>query len=96
MTSSIQVTSYETSRERFVGCYRDLSNPIAVEESNCSNYLAQRGNGVGCLNHEIKLEPGCEKEIIYILGTTPSKQTVKEKISSFLDPEQVEQEKRKV
>ncbi|ACL70723.1 GH36-type glycosyl hydrolase domain-containing protein [Halothermothrix orenii] len=93
MTSSIQVTSYETSRERFVGCYRDLSNPIAVEESNCSNYLAQRGNGVGCLNHEIKLEPGCEKEIIYILGTTPSKQTVKEKISSFLDPEQVEQEK---
>ncbi|MFP4662367.1 MAG: GH36-type glycosyl hydrolase domain-containing protein [Halanaerobiales bacterium] len=92
MTSNLPVDSFETSREKFIGKYHDLSNPLAVEEGVCASYEANRGNGVGVLNHNITLEPGEEKEIIYILGTTSDKEELKESIKEYLDPAKVQAE----
>ncbi len=91
MTSNLPVTSFETSRENFIGSYRDLSNPTAVEQGYCENYEARRGNGAGVLSHQLILEPGEEKEIIYLLGTTPDKERVKDKLV-YLNTDRVEEE----
>ena len=68
--SSLPPLGFDTDREVFVGSYRDLSNPIVVENGIPSNSQAARGNNVGVLCHEFSLEPGEEKEIVYILGVT--------------------------
>ncbi len=68
--SSLPPVGYDTDRETFVGNYRDLSHPLVVETGIPANSLAARGNNVGVLCHDIHLEPGEEKEIIYILGVT--------------------------
>ena len=92
MTSNLPVSSYDTSRESFVGPYRDLSCPIVVEQGSGTNYLAKRGNGVGILSHQISLEPGQQINIIYLLGTTEDKQQCKHMIKDFLNQEQVAKE----
>ena len=68
--SSLPALGFDTDREAFIGSYRDLSNPIVVENGNPSNTQAARGNNVGVLCHELSLNPGEEKEIVYILGVT--------------------------
>ena len=68
-TTNAKIHSFETDRDKYVGRYRSLANPICVEEGKCLNYLALRGNGVGGLCIELTLKPQEEKEIIFILGT---------------------------
>ncbi|MFW6035792.1 MAG: GH36-type glycosyl hydrolase domain-containing protein [Halothermotrichaceae bacterium] len=92
MTSSAEVDTFETSREKFIGKYRDLSNPAAVEQGYCENTEARRGNGVGVLNHNITLKPGEEKDIIYILGTTPDKSKLNNSIKKYFNVEKVKKE----
>lgn len=92
MTSSMPVSSFETSREAFIGSYRDLSNPVVVERGYCDNNEARRANGAGVLNNNITLEAGEEKEIIYLLGTTPDKDISKKEIGNFLKVDRVKRE----
>jgi cellobiose phosphorylase len=66
--SSLKPLGFDTDREVFVGNYRDLSNPIVVENGIPENSQARRGNNVGVLCHEFSLKPGEEIEIVYILG----------------------------
>ncbi|HSB67364.1 MAG TPA: glycosyl transferase [Anaerolineales bacterium] len=68
--SSVAPSGFETERETFIGSYRDLSNPWVVEIGTPTNSQAARGNNVGVLCHDIQLNPGEEKDIIYILGVT--------------------------
>ncbi|MFW6022316.1 MAG: GH36-type glycosyl hydrolase domain-containing protein [Halanaerobiaceae bacterium] len=92
MTSNEPVDSFETSRENFIGKYHDLSNPVVVENGFCENNEARRGNGAGVLNHDISLEPGEEKEIVYILGTTPDKENTRDEIKEYLSLDKVKSE----
>jgi len=73
-TTNAKIHSFDTDREKYIGPYRSLANPIVVEKGECSNYKAQRGNGVGGLCIEIALAPNEEKEIIFILGTVEKKE----------------------
>lgn len=91
MTASIPPHSFDTSRESFVGKYRDLANPQAIEQGCCSNSLAQRGNGVGAFCHKLELAAGAEAELIYALGTGLNKEQVKSGIPGLLAPEAVNQ-----
>ncbi|MFW6409678.1 MAG: GH36-type glycosyl hydrolase domain-containing protein [Halanaerobiales bacterium] len=83
MTSNLPATSFETSRNNFIGRYRDLSNPRQVETGICDNYEAKRGNGVGVLKHSITLRPGEEKDIIYYLGTSPEICSLDQKLKQY-------------
>ncbi len=96
MTSNLPVKSFETSRENFIGKYRDLSSPLTVEKGECENYEAHRGNGAGVLNHEIILKPGEEKQIVYYLGTVPEKKLLKNGINKFYKIEQIKSEFNKL
>lgn len=90
MTSDKPPHSFDTSRESFIGSYRDLANPFGVEQGMAANSLARRGNGVGVFCHKLSLKPGETKEIIYLLGTTPQKEDVIKNISKWLNPSEVE------
>ncbi len=84
--SSIVPTSFDTDREVFVGNYRDLSNPWVVESGETHNSLAARGNNVGVLCHEFRLQPGEEKVITYILGVTENPEQVPGLIARYQTP----------
>ncbi|MFW5985812.1 MAG: GH36-type glycosyl hydrolase domain-containing protein [Halanaerobiales bacterium] len=96
ITSDLPVNSYTTSREDFVGRYRELSNPLAVERGKCSNNETKRGNIVGALNHNLLLAPGEEKHIIYILGTLPEKNMLDDKVKKYLSIDNVKKELTKL
>lgn len=96
MTSNLPITSFETNRERFVGRYRDLSNPKEVEAGICDNHEAHRGNGVGVLHHRIQLKPGEQKEIIYYLGTTPRVKSLKNELNQYNDTKKISAELNKI
>ncbi len=87
--SSLQPQGFDTDREAFIGSYRDLSNPVVVQNGRPNNSLAARGNNVGVLCHDIRLNPGEEKEIIYILGVTEEPKQVPALIARFKRAENV-------
>ncbi|HPD19559.1 MAG TPA: glycosyl transferase, partial [Candidatus Goldiibacteriota bacterium] len=66
--SNTKVSSYDGLRQSFVGPYRGEANPIAVEKGRCSNSLACGWAPFGGLHVRVNLNPGKEKEIIFILG----------------------------
>jgi len=66
--SNTKVSSYDGVRQNFVGPYRGEANPIAVEKGRCSNSNACGWAPFGGLHVKVNLNPGKEKEIIFILG----------------------------
>ncbi|MBN1939329.1 MAG: glycosyl transferase family 36 [Candidatus Aminicenantes bacterium] len=62
------VSGFETLRERFLGPYRDESNPLGVETGALSSRETDYGNAVGALRTEIELAPGETKDVIFSLG----------------------------
>ncbi|MCX8094549.1 MAG: glycosyl transferase [Candidatus Goldbacteria bacterium] len=66
--SNTKVVSYDGVRQNFVGPYRGEANPIAVEKGRCSNSLACGWAPFGGLHVRVNLNPGKEKEVIFILG----------------------------
>ncbi|HHU51828.1 MAG TPA: glycosyl transferase [Firmicutes bacterium] len=88
-TANQPAHSFDTSRERFIGRYRDLSLPLAVENGECGNSLARRGNGVGALCHKFVLPPNGEEEVVYALGVTAEKEQCKAEVKPICRPEVV-------
>ncbi|MBQ8514730.1 MAG: N,N'-diacetylchitobiose phosphorylase [Ruminococcus sp.] len=62
------VTGYNGNLDSFIGSYRTYSNPIAVENGRCDGVMNYNSNACGALQTEITLQPGEEREIIYVLG----------------------------
>lgn len=89
-SASRPADSFEMIRDKFIGKYRDLSNPIAVENGNCSNTVSYRANGTGSLCHHLELLPGQEEEIIYVLGVTLDSTETKKMLKDTLKPEKVD------
>jgi cellobiose phosphorylase len=87
--SSLTPLGFDTDREVFVGSYRDLSNPVVVENGISTNSQAARGNNVGVLCHELSLEPGEERDIVYILGVTEVPKKVRQVVARYQDMDNV-------
>lgn len=98
-----EIEGYDTDRNSFVGQYNGLDNPDAVSEGACRNSLASGWSPIGshCIN--IDIEPGEEKEYIFILGYVENpddekweslnvinKSRAKEMIEKFRTPLQVD------
>ncbi|MEN9308389.1 MAG: hypothetical protein RL173_2321 [Fibrobacterota bacterium] len=62
------VASFDTDREIFLGPYRTLAAPLAVERGACSGSIAIGDNGCASLQAVVELKPGETKDIIYMLG----------------------------
>jgi cellobiose phosphorylase len=89
LASSLPPIGFDTDREVFVGSYHDLSNPIVVEDGKPANSQTARGNNVGVLCHELRLIPGEEKEIIYILGVTDAAEQIAPLVTRYMQVENV-------
>ena len=74
--SNARHAGFDTDREAFVGVGRDLSNPLVVEQGKPTNTEAARGNTIGSLCHDLKLRPGEEKQIVFVMGVTDEPQRI--------------------
>lgn len=72
--SNFDPDSYDCVRDSFIGNYRTESNPIAVEQGNCSNSTELGGNHCGSLHKSISLKPGEEARIVFMLGVGSRKE----------------------
>jgi cellobiose phosphorylase len=87
--SSLPPFGFDTDREVFVGTYHDLSNPIVVEQGQPMNSLAERGNNIGVLCHDFELNPGEQREIVYILGVSDDPEQIIPVVSRYKQPQEV-------
>jgi cellobiose phosphorylase len=71
MASSAKVTGFEGDRYEFVGSYRDLANPQAMERGRLRNQTALGRDACLALQHRFTLRPGQSAEYVVILGAIP-------------------------
>jgi len=65
---NVPINGYDTDRESFLGLYNGFDNPDAVMEGKPRNSEAHGWSPIASHYLEISLEPGMEKELIFILG----------------------------
>lgn len=62
------IQGYDTDRETFIGLYNEFSNPQAVTEGKPGNSEAHGWSPIASHYLEVELQPGEEKELVFILG----------------------------
>lgn len=85
-SAGVEPIGFDADRERFVGRYRDLANPVVVELGEPSNEGSPRGNCIGSLCHELVLGPDEERELVYVLGTTRDDRELRRVLAAFREP----------
>ncbi len=98
------ISGYDTSREDFLGLYNGLESPDQVVKGGAGNSMSHGWSPIASHFIEIELEPGEEKDVIFVLGyvenpdeekfSAPNvinKSTAREMINQFETTNQVEQ-----
>lgn len=67
-TSNFEPDGFDCLRDKFIGPYRTEDNPIAVERGECSGSYEKGNNHCGVLQKKVKLLPGEEIRLIFMLG----------------------------
>jgi len=67
-SASVRPAGFEGDKRAFVGRYRSLHAPEAVERGQLSNTQGRWGDAIGSLQVEIELAPGESKEVAFVLG----------------------------
>ncbi len=62
------VDGFDTSRDEFLGAYRGVSQPQAVENGKSGNSMASGWYPIGSHQIDITLEPGESRSLIFVLG----------------------------
>jgi cellobiose phosphorylase len=62
------LTGFDTQREAFLGPYRGFHEPLGVERGQLSNSFAHGWSPHGAHHVRLTLEPGEEKEVVFLLG----------------------------
>ncbi len=84
--SNFNPDSYDCVRDKFIGNYRTETNPVAVELGKCSNSTELGGNHCASLHKKLKLKPGEEKRLVFMLGVGSREESgykIKNKYSDF-------------
>lgn len=66
--SNFEPDGFDCLRDKFLGTYNTESNPIAVQNGQCSGSYELGNNHCGSLQKNIILQPGEETRIIFMLG----------------------------
>lgn len=96
MASTLQVTSFDTDRECFIGDYHHEGNPTAVERGQCSNSIAVGGAPCASLENRITLKPGEKKYALFIVGIGDATTFGKECRNIYSDRNKVNEEFERV
>jgi cellobiose phosphorylase len=65
---SAPLEGFDTQREDFLGPYRGLQNPLAVEQGRTGNSTAHGWAPVGSHHLRLTLQPGETRQVIFLLG----------------------------
>ena len=95
--------NFDTSRDSFIGAYREYSNPAAVEAGACENSMASGWSPIAAHHLDVTLAPGESKNFVFVLGYAENpkdqkwekpgvinKKPAQELLSRFQTPQQVE------
>jgi len=82
VASSAKVTGFEGDRAEFIGDYRDLADPKAMDNGKLRNQAAIGRDACSALQHEFTLEPGEEVSFVLLMGAVPYES---DNISEFSD-----------
>lgn len=63
-----EIASFDTSRDAFLGAYRDAREPQAIENNTCSNSIANGWQPVAAHQLSVTLQPEETKSYIFVLG----------------------------
>lgn len=66
--SSASIEAFDCFDEEFIGQYRDLRNPIAVEEGRLRNTQGQGRDMMAALQHDFEIAPGEEVKFVVVVG----------------------------
>lgn len=104
-----EVAGYDTDREAFLGPYGSLSSPRAVIEGRATNSLACGWAPVGSHCLRIRLRPGAQERLVFLLGVAGgppgekftaggliNKTQAKELISSYLGWDDADAKRREL
>ncbi|MGM0620009.1 MAG: GH36-type glycosyl hydrolase domain-containing protein [Bacteroidota bacterium] len=72
-----KIDGFDTDRESFVGLYNSFADPEVVSQGKPKNSMAHGWSPVASHNLEIELNPGEEKELIFLLGYVENKEDEK-------------------
>lgn len=62
------VDGFDTSRDDFLGAYRGVMNPEAVENGKCTNSMASGWSPIASHQLDMTLAPGETKSFVFVLG----------------------------
>lgn len=65
---NVSPASYEGDKERFLGMYGNLLNPIALRNGALTNTVGEWYDSISSLQVDVNLKAGEEKVIVYTLG----------------------------
>ena len=71
------IDGFDTDRESFVGLYNGTDSPDKVKEGKSGNTIAHGWSPIASHRIDVTLEPGEEKELVFILGYVENKQEEK-------------------
>ena len=91
LASSAEVTGYEGDRYEFVGSYRDLTCPRAMDTGRLRDAVATGRDACEVLQHRFELAPGESAEYVLLLGAVPvDAADARELTDKYLSPEKAD------
>ncbi len=90
------VAAFDASREAFLGPYRSYDRPLAVERGSCGDTEAYGDNACGCLQTNLELAPGEEREIRVLLGVGRAETAGRRALAEFGSAVRCEEELRRL
>lgn len=85
-----KIDGFDTDRESFVGLYNEYSSPEAVADGRPRNSIAHGWSPIASHFIEVELQPGEQKDLIFLLGYVENKQEEK-----FVAPQVINKVKAK-
>ena len=77
-TANRSSSSYSGVRQDFVGHYRDLKNPVAIENGTCGNAELKGGEAMFSMSFDLSLQAGRKEDLNLYLGTLEQNENLTE------------------
>ncbi len=90
-TSSPAPDSFSGDRATFIGRNRSVREPLAMEQEKLSGETGAGLDPCAAVQLTIEIEPGEEKEIVFLLGETADEGAARGLVQRFRDPAKVEE-----
>jgi len=87
-----ELAGSDARREAFLGPYRGYHRPLVVEQGACTGSEAYGENACGCLQTDLVLAPGDQRDLAVFLGIGPAETTGRAAMDAFGSIERADEE----